>query len=54
MSDNVRANGLSSVDMGRLQTGIRAVEEAYNLPARVQAAQIYTPEFLPAAADRAV
>jgi ABC-type sugar transport system ATPase subunit len=54
MSDNVRANGLSSVDMGRLQTGIRAVEEAYNLPPRVQAAQIYTPEFLPAAADRAV
>jgi NitT/TauT family transport system substrate-binding protein len=54
MSDNVRANGLSAVDMGRLQTGIRAVEEAYNLPPRVQAAQIYTPEFLPAAADRAV
>ena len=54
MSDNVRANGLSSVDMGRLQTGIRAVEEAYNLQPRVQAAQIYTPEFLPAAADRAV
>ena len=54
MSDNVRANGLSSVDMGRLQTGIRAVEEAYNLQPRVQAAQIYTPEFLPVAADRAV
>jgi hypothetical protein len=30
------------------------VEEAYNLPPRVQAAQIYTAEFLPAAADRAV
>jgi NitT/TauT family transport system substrate-binding protein len=50
----VRANGISAVDMGRLQTGIRAVEEAYNLPARVQAAQIYTPEFLPPAADRAI
>jgi NitT/TauT family transport system substrate-binding protein len=54
MSDHVRANGISAVDMGRLQTGIRAVEEAYNLPARVQAAQIYTPEFLPPAADRAI
>jgi NitT/TauT family transport system substrate-binding protein len=54
MSDNVRANGLSAVDMGRLQTGIRAVEEAYNLQPRVQAAQIYTPDFLPPAADRAV
>ena len=54
MSDHVRANGLSSVDMGRLQTGIRAVEEAYNLQPKVQAAQIYTPDFLPPAADRAV
>lgn len=54
LSDNVRANGLSSVDMGRLQTGIRAVEEAYGLPARLQAAQIYTPDFLPPAADRRI
>jgi NitT/TauT family transport system substrate-binding protein len=54
LTDNVRANGISSVDMARMQTGIRAVEEAYGLPARLQAAQIYTPDFLPAAADRRV
>ncbi|MBR0659723.1 ABC transporter substrate-binding protein [Neoroseomonas oryzicola] len=47
LTDNVRANGISAVDMGRMQTGIRAVEEAYNLPPRLQAAQIYTPDFLP-------
>lgn len=54
LSDHVRANGISSVDMARLQTGIRAVEEAYNLQPRLQASQIYTPDFLPPAADRAI
>lgn len=54
MSDNVRANGVSAVDMARLQAGIRAVEEAYNLPPRLEAAQIYTPDFLPPAAARRI
>jgi NitT/TauT family transport system substrate-binding protein len=54
MTENVRANGLSNVDMARLQTGIRAVEEAYNLQPRLQAAQIFTPDFLPPAADRRI
>ncbi|WP_170979600.1 ABC transporter substrate-binding protein [Roseomonas sp. HF4] len=54
VTDHVRANGISAVDMGRLQTGIRAVEEAYNLPPRLEAAQIYTPDFLPPVADRRI
>lgn len=54
VTDHVRANGLSAVDMTRLQAGIRAVEEAYNMPARLQAAQIYTPDFLPPAAERRI
>jgi NitT/TauT family transport system substrate-binding protein len=54
LSDHVRANGLSAVDMARLQAGIRAVEEAYGLPARLQAAEFYTPDFLPPAAERRV
>ncbi|MBR0648919.1 ABC transporter substrate-binding protein [Roseomonas terrae] len=54
MSDNVRANGLSSVDPARLQTGIQQVEEAYGLTPRLQGAQIYTPDFLPPAADRRI
>jgi NitT/TauT family transport system substrate-binding protein len=48
MSDNVRANGVSAVDPARLQAGIVAVEQAYNLTPRLQAAQIYTSDFLPA------
>lgn len=54
MSDNVRANGVSAVDMNRLQAGIRAVEESYNLQPRLQAGQIYTPDFLPPAAERRI
>lgn len=54
LSDHVRAHGISAVDMARLQTGIRAVEDAYGLPARLQAAQIYTPDFLPPAAERRI
>ena len=54
LSDNVRANGISSVDMGRMQTGIRAIEEAYGMQPRLQAAQFYTPDFLPPVADRRI
>ncbi len=54
LSDHVRANGISAVDTARLQTGIVAVEEAYNLPPRLQAAQIYTPDFLPPLAERRI
>ena len=51
VTDHVRANGLSSVDMARLQAGIVAVEESYNLAPRLQASAMYTPEFLPPRAD---
>ncbi|MBR0670630.1 ABC transporter substrate-binding protein [Neoroseomonas soli] len=54
VSDHVRANGISSVDMGRMQTGIRAIEEAYGMQPRLQAAQFYTPDFLPPVADRRI
>ncbi|WPB84475.1 ABC transporter substrate-binding protein [Sediminicoccus rosea] len=54
MTDNVRANGLSAVDMTRMQTGIAAVEGAFNLPARVQAGQFYLPDFLPPAEQRRI
>lgn len=47
VTDHVRANGLSSVDMARLQAGIVAVEESYNLTPRLQASAIYTSDFLP-------
>jgi NitT/TauT family transport system substrate-binding protein len=54
LTDNVRQNGLSAVDMARLQTGITAVEEAFNLTPRLRAEQLYTPDFLPPAADRRI
>lgn len=54
VTDHVRTHGLSAVDMVRLQRAIRAVEEAYNLPPRLEAAQIYTPDFLPPAAERRI
>ena len=54
MTDNVRANGISAVDMGRMQTGITAVEGAFNLAPRLQAAQFYLPDFLPPAEQRRI
>ena len=54
MTDHVRANGLSDVDMRRMQVGVTAVEEALGLPARLRAEQVYTPDFLPPLADRRV
>ncbi|MEO3470515.1 ABC transporter substrate-binding protein [Roseomonas sp. CAU 1739] len=54
MSPNVQANGISAVDPARLQTGIRQVEEAYNMQPRLQGPQIYTADFLPPAADRRI
>ena len=52
ITDHVRQNGISVVDMARLQTGIAAVETSFNLPSRLQAAAFYTPDFLPPIADR--
>lgn len=47
LTEHVRANGLSAVDMTRLQEGIRAVESSFGLPERLRAEQVYTPDFLP-------
>ncbi|CAH0136035.1 ABC transporter substrate-binding protein [Roseomonas sp. CECT 9278] len=54
MTDNVRANGISAVDPARLQAGIVAVEDAYNMTPRLQGSQIYTTDFLPPAAERRI
>jgi NitT/TauT family transport system substrate-binding protein len=52
LTPHVRANGISAVDVARLQTGIRAVEGAFNLPERVTAGGFYLAEFLPPAEQR--
>ncbi|MGG5810026.1 ABC transporter substrate-binding protein [Falsiroseomonas sp. CW058] len=54
VTDHVRANGLSSVDMARLQDGIRAVESSFGLPERLRADQVYTPDFLPPRAELSI
>lgn len=54
LTDHVRANGLSAVNMGRMQAGIRAVEGSFNLPEALQAAQFYVPDFLPPRAELSV
>jgi len=52
ITDHTRREGISVVDMARLQTGIQAVESSFNLPNRLQAGSFYTPDFLPPIADR--
>jgi hypothetical protein len=54
ITPHVRSDGISAVDMGRLQTGIQAVEGAFNLPARIHASAFYTPDFLPPADQRRI
>ncbi|MFN3613554.1 MAG: ABC transporter substrate-binding protein [Rubrimonas sp.] len=51
-TDNVVANGVSAVDMARLQRSIESVEAAYGLPHNLKAEDIYTDAFLPAADAR--
>ncbi|TVQ58993.1 MAG: taurine ABC transporter permease [Rhodobacteraceae bacterium] len=45
--DEVRENGVSFVDMERLQRTIEGVERAYGLEPTLQADDLFTPEFLP-------
>ena len=49
---HTRREGVSVVDMARLQGAIGAVESSFNLPSRLQAARFYTPDFLPPVTDR--
>jgi len=50
----VRAGGLGNIDMARLQRTIEMVEESYNLPKRLKAADMYSGEFLPAREEHMV
>jgi hypothetical protein len=52
--DEVRANGISHVDMERLQRTITAVERAYNIEPRLTAEDLFIPDFLPDAAARSL
>jgi len=52
MTETVRRNGISAVDPARMQTAIEAVEDAFGLPRRLRAAQVYTDALLPPAAER--
>jgi NitT/TauT family transport system substrate-binding protein len=54
MTPNIRANGISAVEMPRMQSGITAVEGAFNLAPRIQAAQFYVPDFLPPVEQRRI
>jgi NitT/TauT family transport system substrate-binding protein len=45
--DEVRENGISFVDMDRLQRTIEGVERAYGIAPTLKADDLYTPEFLP-------
>ena len=54
ITDHVRQQGISVVDMARLQTSIEAVEGSYNLPNRLRADALYTADFLPPVADRRI
>ena len=52
ITEHTRREGVSVVDMTRLQGAIGAVESSFNLPGRLQAARFYTPDFLPPIAER--
>jgi len=51
VTPNVLENGLSHVDMARMERGIRAVEDAYGLPNELTVEQIYTEAYLPPRED---
>jgi NitT/TauT family transport system substrate-binding protein len=51
MSDNVRRNGASNVDPGRLQRSVQAAGRAFELAAIPTAAEIYTEAYLPPRAE---
>lgn len=52
VTEQVRRNGISEVSMPRLQASLAAVEQAFGLNAGLQAARVYSPAFLPPAAER--
>jgi NitT/TauT family transport system substrate-binding protein len=54
MTDHVRRNGLSAVDRGRMAQSIEILERVQRFPRRPSVEELYTEDFLPAAADRAI
>ncbi len=52
VTDNVRKNGLSSVDATRLGKQIAAIETAFGFKANLKPEDIYTEAFLPPKAER--
>jgi NitT/TauT family transport system substrate-binding protein len=53
-TDNVRANGLGTVDIGRLQRAIAFLKQGFQLPVAPAVADIFDDRFMPAAEDRKI
>jgi NitT/TauT family transport system substrate-binding protein len=54
LNAEVRANGLGGVDRARLERAIAQVADAFALPSRPPAEQVFTDAYLPPAAARRV
>jgi NitT/TauT family transport system substrate-binding protein len=52
ISDHVRKNGISSIDMARLQRSLRTIEEAYGMVPKLTPDRVYTDAYLPPLAER--
>jgi NitT/TauT family transport system substrate-binding protein len=52
LTEEVRRNGLGSVDKARLEETIKMVAEAFNLPKTPTVEEVFTDRFLPALEDR--
>jgi NitT/TauT family transport system substrate-binding protein len=53
VTPHVRANGFGAVDMARLDSTMKEVSEAFGIANPMAASDLYTPRFLPPAADLA-
>jgi hypothetical protein len=51
MTDNVRKNGASNVDLARLERSLQAAGKAFELKTIPSAAEIYTDRYLPPRAE---
>jgi NitT/TauT family transport system substrate-binding protein len=54
LTEQVRKNGLSSIDPARFQSAITMIEEAFGIAPKLKVDDVYTTRFLPQAAMRAV
>jgi NitT/TauT family transport system substrate-binding protein len=54
LTENVKTNGVSAVDMAAMQQSIDAIKKAYDVSAQLSAAHVYSAEFLPPKAQRLV